>query len=179
MNTSTIFIDTEFTDFKNPQLISIGLAINQEIFFYKEFSSYQKKDCSDFTTQMVLPLLNQKPEDMETIKISLNKWLEDFSKEIIIVGDHWGDWLLFKKLLNPDHRVIGFVNIEDFLLKEAKKRIPSLHPILVKKEFNSLIDFFFRFQKKWYTDNEKPSHHALNDALANQFAFDHILQFTQ
>lgn len=55
-----VFFDTEFTDLSvDAQLISIGLVSEDgERMFYAELSdTYSPKDCSDFTREMVMPLL--------------------------------------------------------------------------------------------------------------------------
>lgn len=56
-----IFIDTEFTDFVNPVLISIALVSEGAREFYAERTDYPQNKCSQFVCKTVLPLLGQVP----------------------------------------------------------------------------------------------------------------------
>lgn len=55
-----VFIDTEFTDFVNPQLISIGMVADSGEEFYAEVP-FSDDRCSEFVRETVIPLLNQYP----------------------------------------------------------------------------------------------------------------------
>ena len=56
-----IFIDTEFTDFADTELISIGLITDSgEHEFYAELPVNRRK-CSDFVIETVLPQLGNAP----------------------------------------------------------------------------------------------------------------------
>ena len=51
-----IFVDTEFTDFINTELISIGLVTDDgNHYFYAELDDYNPKACSEFVRNVVLP----------------------------------------------------------------------------------------------------------------------------
>lgn len=50
-----IFLDTEFTDFIDPQLISIGIAASNSEEFYAEVP-YSIDLCSTFVKEVVIPL---------------------------------------------------------------------------------------------------------------------------
>ena len=54
-----IFLDTEFTDFARPDLISLALVSEDGREFYAERTDYRKDDCSDFVRETVLPLLGR------------------------------------------------------------------------------------------------------------------------
>ena len=56
-----VFLDTEFTSFVRPDLISIGLVAEEGREFYAERTDYRKDDCSDFVRETVLPLLGRVP----------------------------------------------------------------------------------------------------------------------
>jgi hypothetical protein len=51
-----VFLDTEFTDFVRPRLISIGMAARSGQHFYAEVP-YSDKECSEFVRKTVIPLL--------------------------------------------------------------------------------------------------------------------------
>lgn len=55
------FLDTEFTDFANCLLISVGIASEDGREFYGELIDYDKTACSDFVREVVLPQLGQHP----------------------------------------------------------------------------------------------------------------------
>lgn len=53
-----IFLDTEFTDFFDPVLISLGMAAETGEEFYAEVP-YPEKGCSAFVREAVIPLLGR------------------------------------------------------------------------------------------------------------------------
>ena len=55
-----IFIDTEFTDFFDAHLISIGLAAASGEEFYAEVP-YPTSSCSEFVRDVVVPMLGRTP----------------------------------------------------------------------------------------------------------------------
>ncbi|APW48615.1 hypothetical protein [Rhodoferax antarcticus] len=56
-----IFLDTEFTQFNSPDLISMALVAEDGREFYAERDDYHRDDCSDFVRETVLPLLGRVP----------------------------------------------------------------------------------------------------------------------
>lgn len=52
-----IFIDTEFTDFVQIDLISIALVTEDGREFYAERNDYRREDCIDFVRAAVVPML--------------------------------------------------------------------------------------------------------------------------
>lgn len=52
-----LFLDTEFTDFTNPELISIGLVAEDGREFYAECSEFDRATCNAFVNTKVLPRL--------------------------------------------------------------------------------------------------------------------------
>ncbi len=58
-----LFLDTEFTDFIDIDLISIGLVSEDgSATFYAERNDYRREAASDFVRVAVLPHLEQQPE---------------------------------------------------------------------------------------------------------------------
>ena len=146
-----VFIDTEFTDFLDPQLISIGLVAQSGEEFYAELP-YEDRACSAFVKEAVLPLLGYAPHaemGKDILYGELTNWLRLIrpkGQEIFICYDYQTDWDLFYDVL--DGRVPP----------RCKRR-------LVADRINELLRY--EFHKK----NNMPEHHALNDARANCYAF--------
>lgn len=146
-----VFIDTEFTDFLNPQLISIGMVAQSGEEFYAELP-YEVCECSEFVKAAVLPLLGYAPHAEMTkddLYSKMTNWLKlvrPKDQEVFICYDYQTDWDLFYDVL--DGRVPPW----------CKRR-------LVADRINELLRY--EFHKK----NNLPEHHALNDARANCYAF--------
>lgn len=146
-----VFIDTEFTDFLDPQLISIGLVAQSGEEFYAELP-YQVRECSEFVKAAVLPLLGYAPHaemSKDDLYLHMTNWLRlvrPKDQEVFICYDYQTDWDLFYDVL--DGRVPPW----------CKRRI-------VADRINELLRYEF------HEKNNLPEHHALNDALANRYAF--------
>lgn len=56
-----IFIDTEFTEHSDPDLISIGMAAEDGQIFYGERTDYRYESCTSFVRNEILPLLGREP----------------------------------------------------------------------------------------------------------------------
>ncbi|OWY31412.1 3'-5' exoribonuclease [Herbaspirillum robiniae] len=146
-----VFIDTEFTDFLDPQLISIGLVAQSGEEFYAELP-YEVRECSEFVKAAVLPLLGYAPHAEMTkdeLRLQMTNWLRlvrPKDQEVFICYDYQTDWDLFYDVL--DGRVPPW----------CRRR-------LVADRINELLRYEFHKQ------NELPEHHALNDARANCYAF--------
>lgn len=146
-----VFIDTEFTDFVDPQLISIGLVAQSGEEFYAEVP-YEVRECSEFVKAAVLPLLGYAPHaemTMDDLYVQMTNWLRlvrPKDEDVFICYDYQTDWDLFYDAL--DGRVPPWC-----------KR----HP--VADRINELLRYEF------HRKNKMPEHHALNDARANCYAF--------
>lgn len=53
------FVDTEFTDFETPQLISLAIVGENGSEFYGECTDYDAARCSDFVRAVVVPQLGR------------------------------------------------------------------------------------------------------------------------
>lgn len=145
-----IFLDTEFTNFARPQLISIGLATSDNQYFYVELNTFDPSSCSDFVRQVVIPQLGKQPDrvmDAERLNLELTNWLAQFAgNEPVVCYDYDLDWLL--------------------LVDALRGKIPAwLRHENIYYQLNDLVLEQFRLESG-LTD-----HHALHDAIANQFAF--------
>ncbi|HEX8957558.1 MAG TPA: hypothetical protein VF798_14855 [Burkholderiaceae bacterium] len=147
-----IFIDTEFTDFRNPQLISIALVSDcGEHEFYAELR-YDRERCNDFVVETVLPLLGEPAGavcESHELTQRLSIWLAQFEGrgEVAICYDFGGDWRFFCAALGG--------------------AVPTW--IVPRNIFNYLVK---EKLEAYFSGREHLSHHALHDARANRHAFD-------
>ncbi|MBB5390775.1 MULTISPECIES: 3'-5' exoribonuclease domain-containing protein [unclassified Herbaspirillum] len=146
-----IFIDTEFTDFVDIHLISIGMVAQSGEEFYAEVS-FPELSCSDFVRETVIPLLGQIEGahcSVEDLYIRITSWLKIVrpgEEEIEICFDYQSDWDLFSNALD--------------------NRAPSwCRPRHVSRNINELLRY------KFHKESKLPEHHALYDARANRYAF--------
>lgn len=146
-----VFIDTEFTDFIDTHLISIGMAAESGKEFYAEVP-YPDKSCSAFVREAVIPLLGRIPdafcmaEDLYAKMIAWLKFVRRGTEDIEICFDYQTDWDLFADVL--DYRIP-----------------PWCHARRIRESIDELLRY--EFHKK----NDLPEHHALYDAMANRHAF--------
>lgn len=145
-----IFIDTEFTDFYDPHMISLGMASECGENFYAEIA-YPDHACSPFVIEVVVPLLRRIPNSYYTIdnlRLEIINWLEIVrrdKKDVFICVDYQTDWDLFCEAL--DYRVP-----------------PWCHYKLVNTEIDEQMIYDF------FKQSGLPEHHALYDAQANRYA---------
>lgn len=147
-----IFLDTEFTDFKNPQLISLGVIAKGVVDFYVEVP-FELDACSDFVKTEVLPKLwGEVAFEASKKKLSLQMqgWIESASfggrEKVEVLYDFSTDWSLF---------VTAFGG-----------RIPSY---ITHRNVSGIIDD--QVCEDFLKVNNLPSHHALNDARALEHAY--------
>lgn len=146
-----IFIDTEFTDFVDCDLISIGLVADGNRQFYGERNDFRLAGCSDFVRQVVLPQLGKKPDcvyDKADLGKAVRAWLNQFElEEPVLCFDFAGDYALVSDLLNDDMPCwLGSENIYH--------------------EIDALLFEYYAF-----TLFAGAQHHALHDAICNKLAF--------
>ncbi len=117
-----LFLDTEFTDFQQPDLISIGLVSecgSHE--FYAERNDFDLARCSDFVQSTVLPKLGQGSSsvDRSDLAIALRAWLEnvhsfDSQSPVLVLYDFDTDFELFRQaLLDQIPPWIGGANVAE------------------------------------------------------------------
>lgn len=112
-----VFIDTEFTDFKDSKLISIALVTEDgERSFYAELTdNYTQDDCSYFVLETVLPLLDapELPAEVdykavyarmttEQCRHHLNAWFAAIQEPVRVASDSGYDQDFLRALLNDD-----------------------------------------------------------------------------
>lgn len=146
-----VFIDTEFTDFIDPHLISLGMAAEYGEDFYAE-TLYPGQLCSAFVREVVVPLLGRVPDALvsaEELRMKIIHWLQIVrrnNEDVFICFDYETDWDLFCNAL--EYRVP-----------------PWCHRKMIERDISELL--YFHFFKK----SGLPEHHALYDAQANRYAY--------
>lgn len=103
-----LFLDTEFTDFQQPDLISLGLVSKcGRHEFYAERNDFDLARCSDFVQSTVLPKLGQGPSgvDRTSLATALRAWLEsvhrfDSQSPVLVLYDFDTDFELFRQALS-------------------------------------------------------------------------------
>ena len=153
-----IFLDTEFTDFNDPDLISIGLVDETGREFYAERTDYCEEMCSDFVVKVVKPLLKQHPKRVEGTRFKiareLNEWLQHYGDTMITVCfDYSTDWHLFNDLLSllPEEEIFN-----------------NLRGLMIWGDIDQQALEWFWKERDCIGWNQ---HMALYDAHANMFAY--------
>ncbi|MBF8179715.1 hypothetical protein [Herminiimonas contaminans] len=146
-----IFIDTEFTDFIDCHLISLGMAAESGQDFYVEVP-YPDEHCSAFVREAVLPLLGKIPHSFclpDAISHKVISWLENVrcgNDDVEICFDYSTDWDLF-------------VDALDYCVP-----IWCVPRLIASDLMEPLVHHFHK-------EHKLPIHHALYDAQANRYAF--------
>ncbi len=152
-----VFIDTEFTNFNDPQLISIGLAAEDGRDIYLEWQDISASKCSPFVRQHVLPLLGRLPSAVCSkfeMAQRISDWLLTLPSEITVVYDDEVDWYLFSEACTANQSA------------KAEKKLPANirdHTLLGSWAIHDAV--FKNAHKRAYTQ-EWPRHHSLADARA-------------
>jgi hypothetical protein len=157
--TQKIFIDTEFTDFVDIHLISLGMAADTYEEFYVEVH-YPDHACSSFVREVVVPQLAKDPNaysSLVALRGLILNWLHLVRRSqdpIEICFDYQSDWDLFVTAL--DGKVPGWI-----------------HPRDIDREASDLLreSFFAQSALKDPPETRHYEHHALSDALALRYAF--------
>lgn len=149
-----IFLDTEFTDFINCDLIAIGLVSECGAYeFYAERNDYEVDWCSSFATYDVIPLLGRDPRASMTrqqLHCALWNWFGALG-DIEVAYDYASDWDLLMDALVDYGRskrpgnIVGRIDL----------RAPMFDPV------------YTRAMNQFYREGQ-PRHHALADAKAHR-----------
>ncbi len=144
-----IFIDTEFSGFKDPQLISIGLVTSTGEEFYAEVN-FNLEECSDFVRQTVIPLLTRGEKvSLADLKTSLSAWIEEVRGE--------GPTLLCYDS-EYDRKMLESIFESDFPNGVVLRNLGATYVNKLK-------------QYEYYVKSKEAEHHALHDARALKYAF--------
>lgn len=150
-----VFLDTEFTDFINTEVISIGLVTSDgKHEFYAERTDYDRKMCSDFVRFEIAPLFDESGfvGTKEEIGFEIAKWISNLPyNQVIIVIDYYADWQIFGDILGD--------NVPSKLKRTAEY-------------VQHMVDFapgaFANGCEEYYEQFDKRRHHALVDAKSNR-----------
>jgi hypothetical protein len=148
-----VFLDTEFTDFIQIDLISIGLVAEDGREFYAERNDYRREDCSSFVIVEVLPLLNRVPGakcSSAHLSFRLREWFASLEEPVTLVFDYPSDWELLAEALRGDLLAELPANLSETLLIG--------HDVVSDGNFKEAYEG--SFGRDW------PRHHALADARA-------------
>lgn len=153
-----VYLDTEFTQFTQPHLISLGLAAEDGREFYAVMKDYPRQQCSEFVREVVLPIIEHWPcltQDRREMRESVNQWLNSFAESTEIVCDFAIDAELLIDLIGGDaEHELQMLNI-------------SRVTVMAVGEYERVadaIDTYFTAPRQW------PRHHALEDARALRHA---------
>ncbi len=146
-----LFLDTEFTDFIDIDLISIGLVSEDgRATFYAERNDYRRDAASDFVRVAVLPHLEQQPENTcsrKELTRRLYEWLHRFPATLQIACDSTHD--------------------RDLLWDALENGLPpNVEPTVLKLAWQSEDRVFNEAVCKYHDQPGRPRHHALHDAQA-------------
>jgi len=164
-----VFIDTEFTDFKDCDLISIGLVSEcGQYEFYAEILDHEVEWQSPFVKEAIVPLLDNEAYGMsrENAGKALASWIDALpDRMVVILADYpmdlelfselgYGHWIRSKNIVR-DHINHAFL----LALHERGYHMPQqMHQAF--KQLPIGIEQYYQI------DNRR--HHALVDAKANR-----------
>lgn len=129
-----VFLDTEFTDLRQPRLMSIGLVAEDGCAFYCELlDGWLPGQCTPFVLDTVLPLFEGPAVALprETAGARLAAWLASLGREcLVVVCDAQTDWLLMKALVEPHE---GSPRLSGELLSWPGQAMARRHDDLIKE----------------------------------------------
>ena len=148
-----VFLDTEFTAFVRPDLISLALVSEDGREFYAERTDYYPEDCNDFVKETVLPLLGRVPDAACTrpeLTNRVREWFKQLPEPSTVIFDYDWDWKLLAVAMlgRPHSKPPG-----DFAKQLYLDSSAITHPVFERAQN-------FTYTQQW------PPHHALADARA-------------
>lgn len=155
--TTRVYLDTEFTKFARPQLISLALVAESGQEFYGESTDFEKMQCSDFVVKNVLPLLQggDVAASLRDLRSKLIDWFAALPSPAEIISDFDGDIELLLELLRIGAKDMSHYNIAQLTVLDGE---------FVKSEnFNHALNDYFN-------NVDSRQHYALVDARALRFA---------
>jgi DNA polymerase III epsilon subunit-like protein len=144
-----VFVDTEFTNFESPKLISIGLVSLSGEEFYAE-AEYDLCECSNFVQKYVLPLLaTNKKFSLDEIRERLLSWFHSIGNGALIL--------------------VCYDSKYDREMLELIFRSEAPNSVLFRRLGPRYINGLKRYE--FHTKNKQTEHHALHDARALRYSF--------
>ncbi|MFJ1259011.1 hypothetical protein [Cupriavidus sp. CuC1] len=144
-----VFLDTEFTDFIECELISLGLVAEDGTQFYAEVQDFDREKCNQFVRAAVWSVLGQiegASVARAALPARLCAWFASLPDSVTVAADSFTDWELLLDVLDGE-------------------RPPNLAGRYDLRELASNA----AFQQAVATYHGQPGHpwhHALHDAMA-------------
>jgi len=148
-----VFIDTEYTDALDCDLISIGMVCEDDHYaFYAERSDFQVDWCNSFVKAAVLPLLGLVSRTFDRVQLTneLISWFASLPFDVTIACDSFTDWELLLDALDGAH----------------PSNIIGCHDL--RTNSNSVA--FYNAAAE-YHNHFGPRHHAMHDARAHRYGW--------
>jgi hypothetical protein len=172
-----IFFDTEFTSLDENwrELISIGLvAEDSDDALYIELSDgWAKSSCSDFSRDIVLPLLGRHQPELLTRAAAaarIEEWLrarrQDPESLLLFLSDSDIDWSLMLALFEP-----GWARAQNAVWRHIGQ---ELHDSNTNPEYEAALEAYFQKRAQRLLKRGGERHHALVDAKAMKAAFQKV-----
>ncbi|RQU98863.1 hypothetical protein DF047_36105 [Burkholderia cenocepacia] len=144
------FIDTEFTDFEAPQLISLAIVGENGSEFYGECTDYDPARCSDFVRAVVLPQLGRfkaRAMPFDQFRQALRTWIGGVptTSKPVLCYDYEMD-------LNLLHCLLDGSLPDGWMLENVQGQLDAA-------------------RRAAYYARHGGEHHALHDARANAQAY--------
>lgn len=178
--TCRVFIDCEFTDFINRDLISIGAVCSNGAEFYGENTQYVKAWASDWVKEHVVPFCYGPSYSRSELSARLWCWIDDLPADFVIITvDYDGDYELLYDLFGEEKhpKMIEWQHINKLICYECDRQIISkLGNDLDYHNMRDKVtaDFHLEFMQ-YFLDTKEIQHHALSDAKANHRAWNHVV----
>jgi len=148
-----IFLDTEFTDFIDCDLISLGMVSEDgQHELYGERSDYRAEWCNSFVHAAVLPQLGGAGPAFDRLQLAarLVGWFATLPRSVTIACDSFTDWELLLDAMDG----VRPANLSG------------------RYDLRSLIDSTtFHHAVVKYHERSGPWHHALHDARAHRYGW--------
>lgn len=163
-----IFVDTEFSDFLEPELLSVALVPEDGSHeFYFEVSDFNRNLCSHFVHETVIPLMDMSAaRPVDELRPALHAYLQQFNEAVLVI-DYYGDWELIAPVLQglPEK------------LKQARMLEPELDQVIKDLGVSAfedrihLITYGSNRMRDFFQEVDRRQHHALVDARASRHGF--------
>lgn len=161
-----VFLDTEFTDLIDPELLSIALVTEDgEAEIYLERRDLAPERYSDFVQESVIPALERRVEICAGVKEIGNRlaaFIAGLGPSVLIACDSDFDWLLLNQC---------FVRRDGSSIRPANlgRRVTLNYPELqyaYTDEATMVAERFAAILAEYRAREHAPEHHALHDARA-------------
>lgn len=151
-----LFLDTEFTDFLDCELISIGMVSEDgKHEFYAERNDYNKSWCSDFVREAVLPnlgMIHGAACSRDELAKRLWEWFATLPSQVQIATDSTHD------------RDLLWDAFGEGLPTNLDRSVYDLRSLVDTSEFNDAVC-------RYHDQASQPWHHGLHDAKAHRLGW--------